>query len=280
MTATIFFQNSIATARSEYWEKGYTVLRNIYSSDEISACREECSQLWSIPGLTDDLNLRSEFRLDAGGTYVMDRLDPVLDLAPKLKAVAFEPVLIDALHAILGMPVALLKCKLIRKDPQTKGYLPHQDFLYWRWLNMPADVLCSVGIPLHSSNKETGGIEFFPGCHTHLLESESGDTEEDFNVKLLQGKPTEIPSLEPGDALIFHALAPHRSGTNSSTHPRTLLLPSYAASRQENLYSLYYQREIRRRCSALTGFERFEISAKNISKNSGVSTSTLFSRIA
>jgi ectoine hydroxylase-related dioxygenase (phytanoyl-CoA dioxygenase family) len=243
--------------KDEYWTKGYVVLRGIFNAEDVRKWRSECERLWALPGLLDDLNLRSEFRRDTAGKQVVDRLDPVLDISPVLLDAMLDARLLAPLGEILGAQAALLKCKLIRKDPQTGGYLQHQDFLYWRWLDMAADLLCSVAIPLFPSHAESGGIELFPGYHRALLCSADGNPDKDFDLAEVDVSTGEIPSLEPGDVLVFHALAPHRSGPNLSQHPRTLLLPSYAAGSSTDLYTRYYMREVKRRCSDFVGFERY-----------------------
>lgn len=256
---------NLEQARSEYLSKGYTVLRGIYSPKDIAAWRIECERLWLLPGLLDDLNLRTEFRRNGADTFVVDRLDPVLDISPILLDAVLDQRLLEPLRILLGAQASLLKCKLIRKDPDTGGYSQHQDFLYWRWLQLPANDLCSVGIPLFPSNEESGGIELFPGYHKSLLPSADGNPDADFDIACVDISKGETPALEPGDALIFHALTPHRSAPNRSSHPRTLLLPSYANTSIPDLYAKYYMREVKRRCAEFVGFERYESTLKSVS---------------
>jgi hypothetical protein len=251
---------TLKAAHRDYWTKGYAVLPGVFGMEDLNAWRDECNRLWSIPGLEDDLNLRSEFRRDASGIYVFDRLDPVIDISDVLKGAVLDRRLTSLIDIILGEPAVLFKCKLIRKDPGTGGYLHHQDFRYWRWLDISPNALCSVCIPLYPSNETSGGIEFFPGCIDRLLPDRSRGYDEDFDLTHVDVSTGETPSLAPGDVLIFHALAPHRSGPNASSLPRTLLLPSYAATVQRDLYARYYRREIRRRCYEFVGFERYEAS--------------------
>jgi 2-aminoethylphosphonate dioxygenase len=245
-------------ARDEYWAKGYCILRGVFALTEVEAWRIEVQRLWELPGIADTLNLRSEFRRDVSGTWILDRLDPFLDLSPLLSRAMNDTRLLGPLTHVLGGPVELLKCKLIRKDPGTAGYAPHQDHLYWRWLDIPADGLCSIAVPLYRSDAQTGGIEFFPSYHQALIPSDDGDPDKDMSISHIDVTTGEIPVLEPGDVLIFHGLTPHRSGTNAGDMPRILLLPSYAVSTDVSLYSRYYAREIRRRGTEFIGFETIE----------------------
>lgn len=240
----------------EYWDKGYVVVRSVFTASDIDSAKSDLERLWNLPGLSDDLNLRSEFRRNSDGQWVMDRLDPVLDLSEPLVRLAMHGRLREVLEQVLGGPPQVLKCKLIRKDPGTGGYAAHQDFLYWRWLQMQPNSLCSVAIPIFDADATAGGIEFFPGMHGSLLPSSGGDPDKDFDPTLISTRASEIPDVRAGDVLIFHSLAPHRSGLNHAQRSRTLLLPSYAVSLDTELYTKYYEREIRRRCADLVGFER------------------------
>lgn len=249
----------LQSVRADYWRKGYAVLRGVFGASRIQGLLEECRRLWQMPGLLDDLNLRSECRRDLSGNFVVDRLDPVLDLSSVLLEAVSDPLLMAAISRVLGGHSDLLKCKLIRKDPGTGGYAHHQDFLYWRWLGMHPDLLCSAGIPLFPCGEESGGIELFPGYHGALLDSADGDPDRDFDLALIDTSKGEIPTMDAGDVLIFHSLAPHRSGPNRSGRPRTLLLPSYALTPDRDLYARYYRREITRRVSGYVGFERYDM---------------------
>jgi ectoine hydroxylase-related dioxygenase (phytanoyl-CoA dioxygenase family) len=250
--------------RDEYWAKGYVALRGVFGEEDVAEWRREVERLWQLPGIGDDLNLRSEFRRTVEGTYTLDRLDPFLDLSEPLSRAMLDRRLLDPIASILGGAIQLLKCKLIRKAPDTSGYAPHQDHLYWRWLNMSPDALCSVAIPLYRSDALSGGIELFPGYHAGLLPSEDGDPDKDMSIANIDVSTGEIPALEPGDALVFHGLTPHRSGANRSEQPRMILLPSYAVSDDERLYPRYYDREIRRRCSEFVGFETIENATSDV----------------
>lgn len=241
----------------EYWEKGYTVIPGVFDAQQIERFRNECNHLWLIPGLGDDLNLRTEFRRGSQNEYVLDRLDPVLDLSPVLSSAANDPHLLDVIDTLLGARSALLKCKLIRKDPGTKGYAVHQDFLYWTWLNVAPERLCSVALSLYDTDERSGGIGFYPGHHQTLISGPSDNLGGDCDPAHIDKSVSEVPLLKSGDVLVFHSLAPHFSGPNASDLPRTILLPSYCATNETGLYCRYYEREIKRRCSDVVGFERY-----------------------
>jgi 2-aminoethylphosphonate dioxygenase len=247
----------LAAHKAQYWQKGFTVISDLYTDEQIACFRRESERLWRIPGLDDDLNLRTEFRRDTQDTYVLDRLDPVLDLSPALTSAATAPRLLEALDTVLGGRSALIKCKLIRKDPGTKGYAVHQDFLYWKWLDMQPDRLCSVALSLYNTDARSGGIGFYPAQHDRLIAGPPDHPDGDCDLALIDTSLAEVPNMKAGDVLVFHSLAPHFSGPNVGERPRTVLLPSYCVSDEADLYGRYYKREIRRRCGEMVGFERY-----------------------
>jgi hypothetical protein len=243
--------------REQYLKDGYTVLRGVYTDEEIESYRQECGRLWTLDGLDDDLNLRTEFRRGPDGRYVFDRLDPVLDISPGLTGAATHPALLSALEAVLGGAAKLLKCKLIRKNPGVNGYATHQDFLYWTWLDKDPDLLFTVVINLYPSDQRSGGIGFYRGSHQQLIPGPPDNPEGDCDPARLDPSTIDFPALDAGDVLVFHSLTPHFSGRNDAEVPRTILLPSYCVTDEAGLYEKYYQREIARRCRELVGFERY-----------------------
>jgi hypothetical protein len=256
-TAMVSNDQRMSNYVKEYCEKGFTTIPNLLNVVEVERLRRECERLWQIPGLDDDLNLRTEFRRDQQDGYVLDRLDPVLDLSPLLTEAALHPRLISIVSALLDGHSRLMKCKLIRKDPGTKGYAVHQDFLYWRWLDIAPERLCSVALNLYDTDDRSGGIGFYPAQHQTLIPGPNDDSESDCDITRINTSVSEVPKLKAGDALVFHSLAPHFSGPNVSERPRTILLPSYCSSPNHDVYSRYYLHEVKRRCGELVGFERY-----------------------
>lgn len=249
---------SISNLFEEYWTKGYTIVRSVLAEDQVDELRAETTRLFSVPSLNDDFNIRTEVRRDVQTDWAVDRLDPVIDLSPIFLDAVSSPNLLSALAQILRGTPQLLKCKLIRKNPGIGGYLLHQDYLYWRWLNTHPDRLCSVAIALYPADELSGGIELYSGLHHTQIVGSDGSLDRDCQLNHAKQLRSEIPNLNAGDALIFHSLAPHRSEANRSAFPRTILLPSYITNAEPDIYLKYYRREIERRASEYVGFERFE----------------------
>jgi len=248
----------LLTMAQEYARKGYVVLRDLLSPQLVADLRSASERVFAAQGVRDDFNIRAEARRDVDGSWVVDRLDPVVDLSPTFVEAVSQPRLLLALRELIGGQPQLLKCKLIRKDPSVQGYAAHQDYLYWRWLETHPDQLCSVAIAIFDADVDSGGIELFPALHRAQIPGADGSLEADCDLAELGALESEVPSLRAGDALIFHSLSPHRSGPNTSAHPRTVLLPSYISGAEPDIYLKYYRREIERRVRDYVGFEHFD----------------------
>jgi ectoine hydroxylase-related dioxygenase (phytanoyl-CoA dioxygenase family) len=230
-----------------FWTRGYVVLRAFFAPTLIERCGEELARLLASGAHEDPLNLRYESRRTVGAGSVVDRIDPVLDLVPSLRELAMHAELASALHTAMGEPTSLLMAKLIIKRPGTAGYMAHQDFLYWRWLELDPDKLCSVAVALGDNEEGSGNLKLYPGMHRELIRANEHDPSGDIAPSLLANRVSECPSLQRGDVIVFHSLTPHESAANASTRDRNLLIASYAAVSERGLYRRYYEREMARR---------------------------------
>jgi ectoine hydroxylase-related dioxygenase (phytanoyl-CoA dioxygenase family) len=221
-----------------YHTNGYIVLRGQFSCAEAAQWQEECERLWYTPGLIDTYNVRVESRGRLTGGSVADRLDPVLDLSPRLEALARDERILVPLQSLLGDVAHLFRCKLIRKAPGTLGYSMHQDYPYWEWLGVPPDDMLTVCVAIDPADRQSGAIEVFPGLHQGRLPAPPHEPK-DVDESRMDTSHGEIPELNAGDLLIFHSLTPHRSGPNRSAGTRLVLLPSYCAGRHGALYEPY-----------------------------------------
>ena len=235
---TTLSHEQIQALAAEYWEKGFIILRNLFTVSEIEAWRAECDCLLKADFVAP-LNTRTPFRMNSGNTP--ERIDPVTDVSPTFKALRDDSRITDVIEAIFKDKALPFKDKVIFKLPGTDGYTMHQDQAYWQMC--PADDILSVSVQIDGASSANGGIELFPGYHHELLTPE---------FKRMQMREEDIAKIDlstivkvesqPGDILIFHSLTPHQSGRNTATFPRRSLYLTYSAARSGDLYTKQFER--------------------------------------
>lgn len=239
----------LSTSQVEFYhETGYLLLKNLFSHDFVAQFASECDRLERDYPDVDDDNLRAQSRPNTEGRSVFDRFDPIIDISPVFAQAAREPNLMNAIGQLFDDTAIIFKDKLIFKRPGTHGYRVHQDYTYWCELPCPPEAMLSVLIAIDPSSPENGALEIYPGLHTeHIGPSEKPHDIFDPNSGLLREsqlkdiQPAMLP-LSAGDALVFHSLAPHRSGINQAKSSRRSLFYSYSAGSYGDLYDFYYEK--------------------------------------
>ncbi len=231
----------------EYRTHGYVKLPAVFSTQEMDAVRDEFDRLFADPEILREDSLRSASRRSLVSGTVLDRLDPIIDLSPSMKALTAEPRIMDAVSAVLGEPALLFKDKAIMKPPGAYGYGVHQDYTNWQEIPVPPQHLLSALVAIDAGTPENGGLQLYPGMHHRHLGSEEKPSDI-FNPnaglvdeELLVGVEPELVSVEPGDLVLFSSLAPHFSGPNRSQQKRRSLFLSYSAARFGDVYEIYYK---------------------------------------
>lgn len=210
------------------WKRdGYVIIRKLFRPEEMEALSEETWKLTYQRDLIDKRNLRCRFQQTHDGAECLwETFDPVIDISPLCEEFAFDVRLFNVLHDLYGEPARLFKDKLIFKQPGTKGYELHQDWISWP--GFPRSFL-TVLVPIDPAHEENGCTEVFPGYH------------QNGSLSAADGKYHQLPPetvnlaagvklvLDPGDVAIFDGFTPHRSAPNRSDKWRRQLYLSYNA---------------------------------------------------
>ncbi len=139
---------------------------------------------------------------------------------------AFHPVILDHVVALIGGDILLWDAFIPAKAPQSKGYFGwHQDATYWPL--EPADEMVAVWLAVSDVSLENGGMRAIPGSHTRgqLPHNATGDTSsmlrrgQRIDGAIDDQSAIEI-SLRAGQASIHHPLTIHGSGDNTSSQWR------------------------------------------------------------
>ncbi|HAM71047.1 MAG TPA: hypothetical protein DCM86_05330 [Verrucomicrobiales bacterium] len=215
-------------ARADYNEKGYLVLREVFSRAEIAELEGEAARLAGRTDLMDSDNLRCRWsNHHATGECRFDCFDPVIDLSEVCGRVARDPRILGAVSALYGEPAHLFKDKLIFKPPGAKGYALHQDYIAWK--SFPKSFV-TVILAIDPADAGNGATEVFAGLHTRGCLTPADGQYHELPESVVAGVSPEVLELRPGDLAIFSGYTPHRSGPNTSAQSRRLLYLSYNAA--------------------------------------------------
>lgn len=221
-------------------EKGYAVLRGLFTEDEVAQWQQESDRLLGLSDIIQEENLRVGFRTRSDGERYVEKIDPLVDISPVFQALAKDERILSALRAIYNDEPVLFKDKLIFKMPGVTGYTMHQDASWWQ--GFPIESLISVMVAIDGADRENGGLELFWGYHDRFLstpgELRNLNAEETALIDEARG---ELVETNPGDIILFHSLAPHRSGQNLSNRWRRQLYLTYNAAEHGDLYAAHYK---------------------------------------
>ena len=207
-----------------YRRDGFVVLRGAIGPRLVAACVDDISGLASgrIPARSTEIAL--EAGIDAQRLRPEEREDHIRKFAwyvedsEPLRAAAMAPRLHTALDQILGEGRVLFQDMALVKPPRIGSAKPwHQDAAYFR-VSDP-NLIVGVWIALDAARRENGCMEVIPGSHldgpaVHLPHADMNQCE--IRADKLRLADRVAIEMDPGDALIFHALIHHYTAPNRS----------------------------------------------------------------
>jgi hypothetical protein len=239
-------RDSSTAGNEEYQAKGYFKLPGVFTPDEMDEVRAEFDRLFGDPLMLREDNIRAQGRPSFGGTPVLDRLDPIMDLSPVVAKMTRDERLLNHFEQIFGEPALLFKDKAVRKPPGCFGFDLHQDYTSWQELPAPGQHLVSAMIAVDPTTSENGAMRVYPGLHgRHLRPPEkpcnifakgAGLTDPEH----VEGIEPDTIELEIGDVFFYSSLVPHYSSPNETDRPRSTLFLAYSPASYGSLYDLYY----------------------------------------
>jgi hypothetical protein len=161
--------------------------------------------------------------------------------------VPFSPVLDHLLQSskvaeiageLLGEEAFLYKEKVNYKLIGGAGFRPHQDKPAYPFVEQ----VLSVMIAVDDSTIENGCLDVVSARHQVLLEQDDRGCLTTAEVNDMNWQP--MP-LRAGQTLFFHALTPHRSGSNNSKRDRRALYPTYNGASEGRLREKYYEAKLK-----------------------------------
>ncbi|QOR71967.1 ectoine hydroxylase [Ruania alkalisoli] len=223
-----------ADALEEHEKRGFTILQDFITGDEIELYSAELRRLSSDDSLTGDPRLITEKSTgDVRSVFEVTKLSQAID------ALSRDPRVLDRARQLLGSEVYLHQTR-VNYMPGFKGsgFYWHSDFETWHaedGMPLPRAVSCSIALtPNYPFN---GGLMVMPGSHQTYAPG-VGETPADNHTSSLKEQTVGVPSQEAvtqmahrygidqftgpaGSALWFDSNIMHGSGNNITPFPRS-----------------------------------------------------------
>ena len=209
-----------------YEQDGFTIVRNMFSEEEVGLMLEAYDHDVTLQDAAFDLNDKSSFKTKLSLWYNWG--DDVYGAHMRSER------LLSGVKAVLGEEIALYHIKFMQKEPRVGGAWEwHQDYGYWYKNGFLFPDMMSVMIAVSEANKANGCLQVIRGTHKlgrieHAFSGEQVGADEDrVNTCLERGMELVYVELQPGDALFFHCNLLHRSAANLSDRPRFSIIGAY-----------------------------------------------------
>ncbi|MBT6094310.1 MAG: phytanoyl-CoA dioxygenase family protein [Rhodospirillaceae bacterium] len=218
---------------TQYEEKGFVVVDNIFSDDEVGQMRAVLSEMIEgARGLTDHTDL---IDLESGHTPDNPRVRRVKEPFKKhalFAEMARHPRLIAALTELLGPDLRMHGSKINLKSASYGSAVEwHQDWAFYPHTN---DDVLAVGVMLDDMTENNGPLLCIPGSHRGPTFDHHQDGRfvgaMDPDVCDIDLAHAEMITGKAGACSFHHVRAVHGSSQNTSGADRRLLLYQVAAA--------------------------------------------------
>ena len=211
--------------KDEFSEDGYTIIRNLFSKEEIEALNNKAHNDRKMDKAASTMD-------DGKGNAVRLSLwnhpgDGLYGMFARSKK------LVDKVEDLLEGEVYHYHSKMVLKDAKVGGaWAWHQDYGYWYQNGLLFPDLLSVMIAVDKATKENGCLQVIPGSHkmgriNHILSGDQAGADMERVQELLKIRDKDYCEMDPGDALFFHSNVLHSSDPNNSENSRWTMICAY-----------------------------------------------------
>jgi ectoine hydroxylase-related dioxygenase (phytanoyl-CoA dioxygenase family) len=189
------------------------------------------------------------------------RFGSLLTRSPAIERLAMHPLILEIVEQML-LPwcerIALNLTQAIEIHPGALPQLPHRDQDMWQGPKGSLEYLVNVMWPLTAFTRLNGGTRLWTGSQF------------DQDIPDLPEEDSVVPSVSPGDALIFLGSTLHGGGGNASAAPRRGIVISYCLGwlKPFELQWLVYPPQVARHFSpelaALVGYAQHRPNLGNV----------------
>ncbi|WP_223262801.1 phytanoyl-CoA dioxygenase family protein [Sphingobium sp. SCG-1] len=217
-----------------------------------------------IAGIETDLDERfSATPLCQGAFYGerTKRFGALLTRSPAIECLVMHPLILELVEQML-LPwcerIALNLTQAIEIHPGALPQLPHRDQDMWQGPKGELEYLVNVMWPLTTFTRENGGTRLWTGSHFEQ------------DVPVLPEEDALVPTVAPGDALVFLGSTLHGGGGNASHVLRRGVVISYCLGwlkpfeLQWLVYPPQVARTFRSELAALVGYAQHRPNLGNV----------------
>lgn len=216
--------------------RGYTILDNFVTADEVGIYNAELERLSNDPSLANDYRVVRE--RETGAVRSIFAVPSISELVDKITR---DERLLDRARQLLGSDVYLHQTRInYMPGFRGTGFYWHSDFETWHAEDgMPTPRAVSCSIALTDNYPFNGGLMVMPGSHKKFVPS-VGETPENNHESSLKAQEVGVPSEADitqlaakygvdqftgaaGSALWFDSNIMHGSGNNITPYPRSNL---------------------------------------------------------
>ena len=219
-----------------FQEKGYLILRDIMSRDEVADLQKWSQEVHDLPRARDATYMPYE-EVQKDGKRVLCRTENFANVHKGFDGLLRGQYLINILSQVAQEPMVLFKEKINYKLAGSGGFDPHIDATAYTHIKDVKHL--TILLAVDATNMSNGGLEVVEGSHAMNVPINPQDNcIEPTWVKSQTWIPVE---LTPGELLIFGSYLAHRSGTNESHKDRKAIYATYNCTSEGDLHDKYYE---------------------------------------
>jgi len=226
-------------AREQFRRHGYVWLRGFFDHATTRDLRRWAEEIAAWPE-TPGRWMRYYER--AAGDVAAKQLARVENFVPYHQGIATllsSQRVLDTLGECCGEPVLLFKDKINFKLPRGAGFAPHQDAP--AYVDFGVEHHVTLMMPVDPFTRDNGCLEVSRwDSRRETLPQNPDGTLRDGVMERWEVEPL---LAEPGDAIVFDAWVPHRSGPNRTDGPRRSYYLTFNPASAGDHRAAYYARK-------------------------------------
>ena len=219
------------THRRQFDEQGFFVLERVIPDDYLAMLREECGHLrQQLDDLADAAGRPHTTKYFFSVWDQAPGVNPLKDAArERIRDFVFSDLMAGITQALLGDNVYLFYEQFVVKAAEKGGtFAWHQDSAYVPFAHRP---YLTCWCTLDDVTEENSTVYMLPYDRAGTREVvPHTQLETDWDLVGYRGDDPGVPVICPaGSIALFSSVCLHRSGANTTPHPRRIYLPQYSA---------------------------------------------------